>query len=268
LLSTISDTNLGFTRGSGVYKVGAKQQGRAARAPGNTPGLKHRTVRHRKSNRGKKNKPDAMDDEDEPVTKPPRVTRNTAVTCLTFSKHRKALYPEHFFCGHCDDWERDISMLSKKTKRTSNQFCCEAMHFSPLMPTQLKKAYHPSMQVWQQDEKSEGSDEEYFWSDNEDLSSSNEDEDLSDIDEDWDMTKDPEPADNKAEERQHLLETRKAVECELLQQVGQARRDKQAKSKEQTTELLENQVQRLQEKVELLTKSLVAARQNVDRLRH
>ena len=264
---------MGFTRGSGVYKVSAKQQGRAARAPGNTPGLKHRTVRRRKSNRGKKNEPDSIDDEDEPVATPPPVTRNTAVTCLTFSKHRKALYPEHFFCGHCDNWERDVSTLSKKAKRTSKRFCCEAMHFSALMPTQLKKAYHPSMQVWQ-DEQSEGSDEEYFWSDDEDLSDIDEDEDLSDIDEDWDMTnddwditEDPEPANDKTEERRHLLETRKAVECELLQQVGQARRDEQAKSKEQTTEL-ETHVRRLQEKVELLTKSLVSARQNVDRLRH
>jgi chromosome segregation ATPase len=178
------------------------------------------------------------------------------------------LYPENFFCGHCNDWERDNSTLSKKAKRTSHQFCCEAMHFSALMPTQLKKAYHPSMQVWQDEQERRERHEEYFWSD-EGLRDIDKDKDLSDIDEDddCDMTEDPEPANDKTEERRHLLETTKAVECELLQQVGQARRDEQAKSKEQTTEL-ETHVQRLQEKVELLTKSLVSAQQNVDRLRH
>jgi hypothetical protein len=122
------------TRGGVSNKVNPKQIGLAGKKRGAIPGRKYQRQKRRSERKqdGLDSSDLSSDDEDSnmAVVEPP-ITRNTPVTCLTFCKHHKALYPDHFFCGHCDDWERDTATLSRKAKRASDQFCCEAIHFSP-----------------------------------------------------------------------------------------------------------------------------------------
>jgi hypothetical protein len=113
----------------------SKQQGRNGTKRGAFEGKKER----KKSRRSKRCKPsesssndedDISLDEDSKLhtqVKPPSL-RNQPINCLTFGKLRHHQFPDHFFCGECDVWERqgvggdmgeDAIHFRKSAKRSS-----------------------------------------------------------------------------------------------------------------------------------------------------
>ena len=69
-----------------------------------------------------------------------RITRNTEITCLTYGKYRKLLFPGYKFCSKCDNWEND-HLLMKNIKRGSRNYKCESKHSNPLFPTERITPY-------------------------------------------------------------------------------------------------------------------------------
>ena len=72
-----------------------------------------------------------------------RATRATNPTCLHFGLDldvRQFLYPDHFFCAHCNDYvEAMIHSQNKKAiKRTSKRYICAGGHTNFIAPTTLK----------------------------------------------------------------------------------------------------------------------------------
>jgi hypothetical protein len=64
--------------------------------------------------------------------------------CLHFGVEkdvREYLYPNHFLCGHCDDYvEAMIHSINKKAiKRDSRTFICQGGHTNFIAPTTLKE---------------------------------------------------------------------------------------------------------------------------------
>ena len=73
-----------------------------------------------------------------------RATRSTNPTCLHFGLElevRQFLYPNHFFCAHCDDFvDAMIHGSNKKAiKRDSRRFICRGQHTNFIAPTTLKE---------------------------------------------------------------------------------------------------------------------------------
>ena len=74
------------------------------------------------------------------------ITRNTKITCLTYGKYRKIVFPGYKFCSKCDNWENDCLLLSG-IKRHSRNYMCQANHTNPLFPTERIEPYCPSITI-------------------------------------------------------------------------------------------------------------------------
>lgn len=46
--------------------------------------------------------------DDESTGTTPRVTRNSTICCTNYGRRCKVLYPYHFFCSQCDNWEISV----------------------------------------------------------------------------------------------------------------------------------------------------------------
>ena len=147
------------TRNNTSYGYSSSQQGRAGRAGGVLPGTVPRKKQRRSVRCAGGELPPGNSDsgsgseggsEGEGPPERARLTRNTAVTCLSFGKSRRVLYPRHFFCQRCDLWEQDRALVRKSANRCSKVYRCEASHTSCLFPTHLKEVYIPSRNLGRQ----------------------------------------------------------------------------------------------------------------------
>jgi hypothetical protein len=77
---------------------------------------------------------------------PPDIIRNTSrlrtakerPTCSDYGLDRYWQHEGYFFCSHCSFWDSHIRdpSISKRIKRTSKRFACQANHQSWIVPTQ------------------------------------------------------------------------------------------------------------------------------------
>jgi hypothetical protein len=80
----------------------------------------------------------------EEIIKLERARKGATPTCLNFGvkkEVREHLYPNHYFCAHCDDYGEAMihSMNKKAIKRDSRTFICQGGHTNFIMPTTLKE---------------------------------------------------------------------------------------------------------------------------------
>jgi hypothetical protein len=72
-----------------------------------------------------------------------RITRRTKEkpTCLLFGRLREVLYPDHFFCSNCKNYEDCLSSgaIHGKLNRQSTRFRCTAHHTDFFLPTHPRK---------------------------------------------------------------------------------------------------------------------------------
>jgi len=69
---------------------------------------------------------------------PGRATRaNQNPVCTHFSKMRRAIYPDAFFCTNCEWWEREVDVCNKRVNRQSKTYSCKAKHYSWVVPRPL-----------------------------------------------------------------------------------------------------------------------------------
>lgn len=148
---------MGRTRGGGEYEVDAKHQGRAGRKTlakysrrGGEKDKKRQS--RRQQNLSPRKEPASAPAESDEDTKPAavsepqeRVTRSTVVTCRSFGKYRKLLYPGFRFCDRCYRW--DMGQMKKSAKVDSTRNKCEAKHTSAIFPTERLKTWNPSHQL-------------------------------------------------------------------------------------------------------------------------
>ncbi len=78
------------------------------------------------------------------IIKLERARRGANPTCLHFEVEkevREYLYPDHYFCAHCDDYVEAMihSMNKKAIKRDSRTFSCQGGHTNFITPTTLKQ---------------------------------------------------------------------------------------------------------------------------------
>ena len=150
------------TRGGVSYTNTVEQQGRSGRFSARFP--------REKAKKGKRKRKDKTDEE--PPSSPGEESGYEAdtttrisigvttrgdfrkITCLTFGRHRKSLYRDFFFCGKCDDWERDSPLLMKKANRNSQAYKCQATHTSHVFPTHaVKTCWCPSARVYEEEKE-------------------------------------------------------------------------------------------------------------------
>jgi hypothetical protein len=80
----------------------------------------------------------------EEIIKLERARRGATPTCLHFGVEKEVceyLYPNHYFCGHCDDYVEAMihSMNKKAMKRDSRTFICQVGHTNYITPTTFKE---------------------------------------------------------------------------------------------------------------------------------
>jgi hypothetical protein len=138
------------------YNVGPEHQGRyavanrtfASNRRREEPGQRRRDTRFQTTQRqGKRIKlaePSPPTPTKEEIIKLERARRGANPTCLHYGVEkdvREYLYPNHFFCGHCDDYVEAMihSMNKKAIKRDSRAFICQGGHTNFIAPTTLKE---------------------------------------------------------------------------------------------------------------------------------
>ena len=140
--------------GKGDYTVKGEHYGRFAKEnaslPGQSKNKKRKALNRRDSLRSeaRKKKPSPpgtcyASPPRTPPDEPTRCTRGSEITCLQYGVLRRIVYPAHFFCSACDNWERDSKLLTT-ISRSSRTYHCQAYHKSHIFPTQLKSLYCPS----------------------------------------------------------------------------------------------------------------------------
>ena len=68
-----------------------------------------------------------------------RITRTSTIRCTNYGRRREDIYPNHFFCSPCRNWEISIDTGTVgKQKRDSVRNRCCAGHTDPYFPTTLK----------------------------------------------------------------------------------------------------------------------------------
>jgi hypothetical protein len=80
----------------------------------------------------------------EEIIKLERARRGANPACLHFGVEKevcKYVYPNHFFCGHCNDYIDAMihSMNKKAIKSDSRSFICQRGHTKFIMPATLRE---------------------------------------------------------------------------------------------------------------------------------
>ena len=70
----------------------------------------------------------------------------TKITCLDFGPDQKSLFPKHFFCHECKDWE-NCNRMQKRLHLGMKKYQCRVNHQSILTPTIKPKKRRPSKQM-------------------------------------------------------------------------------------------------------------------------
>jgi hypothetical protein len=72
-------------------------------------------------------------------------------TCLIFGQHREVIYPDHFFCSNCKNYEDCINSgtMHGNANRNSRRFRCTASHKDYFLPSCLKKVRNHGVAVSQ-----------------------------------------------------------------------------------------------------------------------
>ena len=73
-----------------------------------------------------------------------RPARQSDVTCLSFGRDRKTLYPAYFFCHGCDLLEDAVLNQNKRANRKQKLHQCTGGHDNFSHPTTLLPEYRPN----------------------------------------------------------------------------------------------------------------------------
>jgi hypothetical protein len=141
----------GTRSGKTNYKVGPEHQGRNARA---SMSKKRETIEPRatrfqtteaadRQKRMRISDPSPPTPTKEQLVNLPRASRHSKPTCLHYGidkRGRDMLYPDYFFCQHCEDYVQAMLLSSRKSsiKRNSTTFICQGSHTSFIHPTTKK----------------------------------------------------------------------------------------------------------------------------------
>ena len=71
---------------------------------------------------------------------------DTKITCCDFGPDRESLFPKHFFCHECKDWE-NRNHIQKLLHCGMKKYQCRVNHKSILTLTMKPKTWRPSKQV-------------------------------------------------------------------------------------------------------------------------
>lgn len=72
-------------------------------------------------------------------------TNNTVITCCDFGADRESLFPNHFFCHGCKDWE-NRNRENKRLHRGMKSYKCSVNHTNFTVPTESVTTWCPSLQ--------------------------------------------------------------------------------------------------------------------------
>jgi hypothetical protein len=133
------------------YKVAPEHHGRYAhqnsvfslkkRSDPSGPATRFQTTRNQ-NKRLKIADPSPSTPTKEQLVKLDRAKRSAKPTCLHFGygkKEAEILFPNHFFCSHCECYIEAILAGSKRVKRDSENFRCEGNHTNWIAPTTFKE---------------------------------------------------------------------------------------------------------------------------------
>jgi hypothetical protein len=148
LILSFASLTMGRTSRSGkVYDEWSNDSyGRLAKAPGTNNKTQNKRTKDRRTTRAldsKRPRTDA-DDTASVVTAPTPATkrshtRSQRIRCTVYGTNRANLFPCHYFCSQCADWEfwQKTNAFGQKL-RDSRRNECTANHTNPAYPTTLK----------------------------------------------------------------------------------------------------------------------------------